>query len=553
VPRDQVSISYSREDDTWRVDLETHLKPYIRNGSITPWSDQQIRPGSKWEPVINATLTNTRVAVLLVSPDFFNSDFIHENELGPLLKRAEEGGAKILWIPIRHSAYKQTPLKNYQALGNPDKPLAAIPRAKRDKVWVDICEKIQKEVSAISATPDLPAQPPKLEHQQESEAIPSFHPSEPGVTPTLIEETAPLAPAPLSSGQKSLVSAAARVAAERQRQDAALDALRQQRLSRAATRDASWGTIRGIFHRLWDQIRAVAPDVERLQGDAEPSLLLQWGPADLLFTPINVDTYTFNRSEWDVLNGYYISLSQMGPRYNWSGNLLLVRRPQDESFRWYEVGFFETPLLQRTRSAPFGAKNPDDYQNADLAASPVLASWQLAFEPIPIESDHEQSFHDRWMERFAQAAVGKLREPQLPLAPPAPTGPSAAPGVLNLVAATSVLVALSEEREALLELATADRRTAMKNCWEGLAKDILLAGKCEKGQLHPDSRAIDHALQRLESSTTYPLELVVRLKDLQATARKVFNQSQWAYDPSESEAREFILRCETAREQLRRS
>jgi internalin A len=155
--KDQVFISYSHEDDTWRVDLETHLKPYLRDGSITTWSDQQIRPGSRWEAAINAALTNTRIAVLLVSADFFSSDFIHENELGPLLKRAEEGGVKILWIPIRHSAYKQTPLKNYQALSNPNKPLAVIPKAKRDKVWVDVCENIHKEVLDITVTPALPA------------------------------------------------------------------------------------------------------------------------------------------------------------------------------------------------------------------------------------------------------------------------------------------------------------------------------------------------------------------------------------------------------------
>ena len=68
----------------------------MRNGSISLWSDQQIRPGSQWEMEINSALTKTRIAVLLVSSNFFDSDFIHENELGPLLKRAEEGGVKIL-------------------------------------------------------------------------------------------------------------------------------------------------------------------------------------------------------------------------------------------------------------------------------------------------------------------------------------------------------------------------------------------------------------------------------------------------------------------------
>jgi hypothetical protein len=360
-------------------------------------------------------------------------------------------------------------------------------------------------------------------------------------------------PVSLSSGQEYLSSAAALVAAEKQRQNAQLDAIRQHQFLRKTTRHASWGTIRGIFDTLWDQIRAVAPDVEKVQGDAEPSLHLRWGLAELHITPINVDTYTFNQSQWDVVNGFYLSLWQTEPRYNWSGNLLLVRRPQDVRFGWYEVGYFENPIVRKTRSAPFGATNPDDYQNADLAATPTLASWQLAFEPIPIEGDHEQSFYDRWMERFAQAAVGKLRRPQLPLPPRSPHALPAAPDVLRLVATSSVLVALSEEREALLELAATDRRTAMKNSWEGLAKDILLAANIGLGRLDPDSPAIGHALQRLEQSRQHFRTLASELNTLQRIARTVFNQSACAYDPTEADAREFILGCEEARRQLQQT
>jgi internalin A len=119
VPRDRVFFSYSHKDKKWRDDLDTHLKPYLRDGSITSWSDQQIAPGSEWFREIQSALTNSKIAVLLVSPDFLASDFIHEHELAPFLKEAEQGGVKILWVPIRDSAYRRTPLKNYQAVLSP--------------------------------------------------------------------------------------------------------------------------------------------------------------------------------------------------------------------------------------------------------------------------------------------------------------------------------------------------------------------------------------------------------------------------------------------------
>jgi internalin A len=150
MPQDLVFISYSHKDIKWRDELQKHLKPYLRGGSIVSWSDQQIDPGSEWFKEIHSALTNSKVAVLLVSPDFIASDFIHEHELGPLLKEAEQGGVKILWVPVRESAYKQTPLKKYQAVLDASKPLAGMTKAKRDPAWVKICEKIEGAVNPRS-------------------------------------------------------------------------------------------------------------------------------------------------------------------------------------------------------------------------------------------------------------------------------------------------------------------------------------------------------------------------------------------------------------------
>jgi hypothetical protein len=154
VPRDQVFISYSHNDIKWREDLEKRLKPFLRAGSIKSWSDKQISPGSKWFGEIKSAMADTKVAVLLVSPDFLASDFIHEHELGPFLKETEQGGVKILWVPVRASGYEQTPLADYQAVLDPSKPLAGMTKAKRDQAWVKICEEIAK---AVNLSQELPS------------------------------------------------------------------------------------------------------------------------------------------------------------------------------------------------------------------------------------------------------------------------------------------------------------------------------------------------------------------------------------------------------------
>lgn len=159
--RNQVFISYSHRDKKLTEELLTHLKPYIRSGSVTAWSDKQIAAGSNWFAEIQEALGKTKVALLLVSPHFLASDFIHDHELGPLLKAVEAGGVKILWVQVRASSYKETPLETYQAVVSPPaKPLAEM-KAQRDRAWVHVCEGVKKAVGGASkGSPHLTAQLP---------------------------------------------------------------------------------------------------------------------------------------------------------------------------------------------------------------------------------------------------------------------------------------------------------------------------------------------------------------------------------------------------------
>src|SRR3954471_12739938 len=76
--RTKVFISYSHADKDWLERLKRHLKPLVREGNLDCWDDTHIRSGDDWKQEIQNALDTAQVAVLLISADFFASDFIDE-------------------------------------------------------------------------------------------------------------------------------------------------------------------------------------------------------------------------------------------------------------------------------------------------------------------------------------------------------------------------------------------------------------------------------------------------------------------------------------------
>jgi hypothetical protein len=90
---------------------------------------------------IQGALTATKVAVLLVSPNFLGSDFIADHELPPLLNAAEKEGLVILWVYLSSCLYDETEIKDYQAAHNISKPLDSLTPAEQGSVLTHVYSK----------------------------------------------------------------------------------------------------------------------------------------------------------------------------------------------------------------------------------------------------------------------------------------------------------------------------------------------------------------------------------------------------------------------------
>src|SRR3954462_14506935 len=130
--RTKIFISYSHADKDWLERLKRHLKPLVRERNLDCWDDTHIRPGDDWKQEIQNALDTAQVAVLLISADFFASDFIAEPELPPLLDAAKAKGVRILPVILSASRFARNPdLAPFQAVNAPDRPLNEMPYAEQ--------------------------------------------------------------------------------------------------------------------------------------------------------------------------------------------------------------------------------------------------------------------------------------------------------------------------------------------------------------------------------------------------------------------------------------
>ena len=98
-----IFVSYSSEDEPLLKAFIKCLKPHLksRNFNFTLWTDHQIDIGDNWKEEILKALEKSDAAILFVSADFVDSDFIEEEELAHFLDHETTK----LMIPVLARAY----------------------------------------------------------------------------------------------------------------------------------------------------------------------------------------------------------------------------------------------------------------------------------------------------------------------------------------------------------------------------------------------------------------------------------------------------------------
>jgi hypothetical protein len=143
----KVFLSYSHRDKEFASQLAIGCAQLRRDGWIQLWSDAEILAGAPWREEIYTALEQADLVLLLISPDFIQSDFCYGIEMTRALERHREGRARVVPIVIRATDTAGAPFAQFQMLPTGGAPITSWPD--RDSAWLDVARGLRRFLESL--------------------------------------------------------------------------------------------------------------------------------------------------------------------------------------------------------------------------------------------------------------------------------------------------------------------------------------------------------------------------------------------------------------------
>jgi len=142
-------FSYAHSDERLRDELQKHLSPLKRMGKIDTWYDRCIVPGEEFENKIEQAFLEADIVLLLVSPDFIDSDYCYEIEMQKSLARHDSGEAIVIPVILRPCAWKELPFGKILAATKDGKPITKFTNI--DDGFVEVVEAVSRAITSLGS------------------------------------------------------------------------------------------------------------------------------------------------------------------------------------------------------------------------------------------------------------------------------------------------------------------------------------------------------------------------------------------------------------------
>jgi hypothetical protein len=153
-----VFISYAHRDEKLKERFLVHLGALKRKRLVGVWHDRMLRPGEHLDRTIESELARADLVILLVSPDFINSDYCTEKEMQRAFARAKDGRGNVAAVILKQCAWRDIPIDNeggrlgdFLVTPRDGKPVAQWPGG-QDEALASVVEDIKRLITDKSAS-----------------------------------------------------------------------------------------------------------------------------------------------------------------------------------------------------------------------------------------------------------------------------------------------------------------------------------------------------------------------------------------------------------------
>jgi TIR domain len=128
-------------DEKLQQQLEKHLGILKRQGKISNWHKRNIMAGQNALQETAKHLNSAQIVLLLISPDFIDSDECWDLEMQQALERQKEEKTLVVPVLLRPVDYKAAPFTHLQVLPKNGKPITSW--SNQDEAFEDIARHIR--------------------------------------------------------------------------------------------------------------------------------------------------------------------------------------------------------------------------------------------------------------------------------------------------------------------------------------------------------------------------------------------------------------------------
>lgn len=142
----RIFISYAYQNEELKTEFRKMIVPMEKTGQWKVWDAQYLKPGDEWNKEIMRQIAEANVIVLLLTSDFFNSEYIYDIELTRAVERHENGAALLVAVIAEDCMWEETPLSKVQVLPRNGQPVKSNPN--RSEIWKAVAKEIQEAIAA---------------------------------------------------------------------------------------------------------------------------------------------------------------------------------------------------------------------------------------------------------------------------------------------------------------------------------------------------------------------------------------------------------------------